>query len=706
MDNKHKNKFLSIKELLGQDKYLIPRYQRNYAWKSEDIIQLIQDIADSAERNPERSFYLGTLVTCKRKTDSLFEIVDGQQRLTALSIILCAIKHLPNASLNLSSELEWFKAVNLAFAQREQSSNILKQMFDRGKPVLNGLRKGAPDPLWVSYQTALNEVSRKIGKEEQQNSKETTFLDYLFHKVFLVRTELPKGTDLTRYFETMNNRGEQLEPHEIVKTRLISALPKNQVGDANQEAFNQIWEACSQMDKYVYEAFNKESRDVLFKQGSFNTYRKNAVSTLAEYITNKSQQKDKNFKPSKKTETSTKSLEELLTQPLPYDSPEKERGNSQPPTPEFSALINFPNFLLLVLKIMRPGDPEIALNDKRLIEIFDKVFEREEKTSFSERFATNLLHLRFLFDNYIIKRHREESWSLEKVTCNKDVKEDWNFTETFSTEKENSGDYPALNPNERIIKLQSMFHVSYPANNYKYWMYAALRYVAQNPTLDVEKFETFLWKMAKAYMLNRYLATNENEDGLGNLQLSLAEIVSSLFKEGSKGNLEEVSKIKWDNINIGSISQRGEDVEHFAFNFFDYLLWKRTMERDTRGIESRSFTFKYRNSVEHFYPQDPFEGNPIDERHLQSFGNLFLVTNSTNSGLSNRLPRKKAQVYGETSLDRQRYSLKLAQAMKIALGKETKWDKEMIGKKEAEAQKIIQEELEKDSPWSLDNSLI
>ena len=67
--------------------YKIPIYQRNYAWGHDEIYALIKDVYDSLEKPV---YYIGTLVTYKRD-DNIYEVIDGQQRLTTIYIILKAL---------------------------------------------------------------------------------------------------------------------------------------------------------------------------------------------------------------------------------------------------------------------------------------------------------------------------------------------------------------------------------------------------------------------------------------------------------------------------------------------------------------------------------------------------------------------------------------------------------------------------------------
>lgn len=64
--------------------YKIPIYQRNYAWEREEIRALINDVYDSMTKSV---YYIGTLVTYKRD-ENIYEVIDGQQRLTTIDIMI------------------------------------------------------------------------------------------------------------------------------------------------------------------------------------------------------------------------------------------------------------------------------------------------------------------------------------------------------------------------------------------------------------------------------------------------------------------------------------------------------------------------------------------------------------------------------------------------------------------------------------------
>ena len=86
MDNLGK----SIKEIFNaRNKYIIPLYQRNYAWGKEQIEALIQDIYEAYEKDKNSNYYIGSLVVLRRHNGD-YEVIDGQQRLTTCVIFVQA----------------------------------------------------------------------------------------------------------------------------------------------------------------------------------------------------------------------------------------------------------------------------------------------------------------------------------------------------------------------------------------------------------------------------------------------------------------------------------------------------------------------------------------------------------------------------------------------------------------------------------------
>ena len=78
----------SIREI-WEDKYVVPLYQRNFAWTEREINLLLQDIYDSFRKAPDSNYYIGSLIVLRRQ-DGTLEVIDGQQRLTTMVLLFRA----------------------------------------------------------------------------------------------------------------------------------------------------------------------------------------------------------------------------------------------------------------------------------------------------------------------------------------------------------------------------------------------------------------------------------------------------------------------------------------------------------------------------------------------------------------------------------------------------------------------------------------
>ncbi|MEK4757939.1 HNH endonuclease family protein [Macrococcus sp. FSL W8-0367] len=94
-------------------------------------------------------------------------------------------------------------------------------------------------------------------------------------------------------------------------------------------------------------------------------------------------------------------------------------------------------------------------------------------------------------------------------------------------------------------------------------------------------------------------------------------------------------------------NKRGFQIEHIVFNYLNYLLYRDGYEDEQKQVITKlsNWEFQFRNSIEHFYPQHPLNGDVWDEHgELNSFGNLALISVSGNSMFSNRIPEEKSKV--------------------------------------------------------------
>ena len=180
-DNIQRMKIISIGgNIFGADKYVIPLYQRAFAWEDKEVEQMIDDILNFTTNN----YYLGTLIVDKRK-DGKYEVIDGQQRLTALYLLLTALE-IP------------FDDKAVSFEYRQKSDDTLSRLKVDEQ---TNWRQSADEDILSGFDTITKKIASKIN--------DVLKIKKQLRKVSLVRVIVPPNTDLNKYFEIMNNRAEQ-----------------------------------------------------------------------------------------------------------------------------------------------------------------------------------------------------------------------------------------------------------------------------------------------------------------------------------------------------------------------------------------------------------------------------------------------------------------------------------------------------------------
>jgi hypothetical protein len=584
---------LSVKSLFSAGQYIIPIYQRNYAWGEPEIEQLIQDIWDVAKQESKKDYFIGSLVVNKREA-SHYETIDGQQRHTTLSIILAALKN------KFDQPISGISRSNLGFDSRPKSDQTLRSLFINKKVV-------EEDLVERSIRSAYEVTCRCLAKSVDDI---TVFTSFLLEQVKILRVVVPDDTDLNHYFEIMNNRGEQLEKHEVLKARLMNQLSTDQ----ERYAFAKVWEACADMNRYAQLGFDSDSRTKLFSK-SWNTI-PNDFNQICENLSVTENTGDK------------QTLLNIIKHPKLKDRvvPKSSEGKGT-----FGSVINFSNFLLHVLRLDTKQD--IPLDDKRLLSIFD------ERKPEPKQFLSALLKCRMLLDRYIIKRENDEDWSLKTLKYypkNADRKQS-TFDYVNSAEDENI--------NKHLIMLLSMFHVSFPALVYKHWLNDALSYLYKESDADGE---------INGEVYFQYLEKMNDRFFFGKFGASLEEPIDSF----DLTYREPIIPVEFDRTHL----EQSTNVQNFIFNRLDYLLWRRLKSGEVfEGVDMAyvkkrvdKFTFTFRTSVEHYYAQNSYSGLPLEVSNLlpqgvDSFGNLCLISRSKNSKLSNNSPKAKKDHYEKST---------------------------------------------------------
>jgi uncharacterized protein with ParB-like and HNH nuclease domain len=242
-------------ELL-QNKYIVDYFQREYKWEYKHIEQLLVDLEASFQSNYDigdtvqdinakyNSYYLGPVVICEK--GSIRSIVDGQQRLTSITLLLIYLHNLQKDSQDpediiplIYSKKGGRKTYNIEVPDR---TKILEALFNNEDYDLNNENDESIKNMYERYTDISN-----IFSEELKNEKLPLFIEWLKEKVVFVEILAYSDENAYTIFETMNDRGLNLTPTEMLKGYLLTHLK-----DALKiEELNVIWkEKISSLHKY------------------------------------------------------------------------------------------------------------------------------------------------------------------------------------------------------------------------------------------------------------------------------------------------------------------------------------------------------------------------------------------------------------------------------------------------------------------------
>lgn len=591
--------------------YKIPIYQRNYAWEREEICALINDVYDSMTKSV---YYIGTLVTYKRD-ENIYEVIDGQQRLTTIYIILKAlgIETIGN---------------HLTYSARKISATTIEKMPKFSEEKDQGIVDG------FNY---AKEALKDIVGEKKADME--AFQDFFLNKVHVIHYRVPKDVDLNHYFEVMNSRGEQLEKHEIIKAKLSNQLTGD---DDAMQKFSRIWEACSDMGFYIQQklpdinVFGKTMEDFVIE--SFDEFPSSNVGSSSSL--------------------GMKTISELLYSPIRMIDKYGEFDNND----HFQPIIDFPNFLLIVLKITRSWNEDdfdplsFTLDDKELIKEFEKVNLTPE---FVKDFAFNLLLAKYFLDNYVIHhangedRVLENPWKLQYY-YKKGNKAAY-LTDLYEDRKAQQNE---------VIQLLSMFEVAFTPKQRKNYLFYCLYHLFED--CDLDNYVEFLRKLADKYFFDVYLDASK----LNDMNQPKPNSFDDTILNGSELNVE-LEDVERD---FDSIYSMGScNIPLYVFNYTDYKIWKKYADelrgnkakKDSRNridffkalgcsdfeldVFNNFYFSRTRKSLEHYYPQAKAgDDMPISTQDINCFGNFAMIGSDANSSGSNWNPIDKKNRYLDT----------------------------------------------------------
>ncbi|MDX1991189.1 MAG: DUF262 domain-containing protein [bacterium] len=234
----------SVRQLLSNVKYNIDFYQRDYAWEQRHVQELIDDLAGrflaSYDPRHERAavqkyphYFLGTIVVSRSGSQTF--IIDGQQRLTTLTLMLIFLNHrkvdvpaIPDVRPLIFSESYGRRAFNIDIPERAEAMRGLYE-------------DGHHEPLTPAESSITNLIARyadiaQLLPAALDEEALPFFTDWIVENVDFVEIEAYSADDAFTIFETMNDRGVTLGPAAMLKGYLLANLPDAAQEDAAHKA--------------------------------------------------------------------------------------------------------------------------------------------------------------------------------------------------------------------------------------------------------------------------------------------------------------------------------------------------------------------------------------------------------------------------------------------------------------------------------------
>ena len=267
--------------------YTIPRYQREYQWSTQHWEKLFDDVVEN-----DSGYFIGSIICINQSTDSLavqnLEVVDGQQRLTTISLFFAALysyllkidseldEEQKFEILNIKRKLTLKKGVNqLRIIPQIQNHNLedyrfimsdIKLIGHHNRPAFLGNRK--IQKAYKYYQTRIEDY---INDSQDKNKTLFNLLDKI-NQAMVVKIEVFSHSEAYILFESLNNRGMPLTAVDLIKNDLLARLEMKESGKIDD-----YFEQWMQLLNFLTDDYNVQER--FFRQ-YYNAFKENLNSAF------------------------------------------------------------------------------------------------------------------------------------------------------------------------------------------------------------------------------------------------------------------------------------------------------------------------------------------------------------------------------------------------------------------------------------------
>ncbi|WP_231461685.1 DUF262 domain-containing protein [Pedobacter sp. Leaf132] len=285
---------LAVKDIFS-DNYLftIPNYQRPYSWEEEHCTQLLDDLHTFAFKDEPFDelppYFLGSAVIIKREHIRNAQIVDGQQRLTTLTILLSCLRfaiadrgHKETISEFIFQKGNKLKGTSATYRLRTrtrdqeffnaliQEENGLANYF--AKPDQIGIKNDAQSQMMMNAKALLDEFKRKNYTQDQLELMVT----YIIQKCVIVMVASTDEDMAFRIFNVLNDRGKDLTIADILKSEVLEKIEEE-----DQSTYTEKWEDCeTKLGSNHFKNFFGYLRAIYAKKKA----EKSVITEIREYV--------------------------------------------------------------------------------------------------------------------------------------------------------------------------------------------------------------------------------------------------------------------------------------------------------------------------------------------------------------------------------------------------------------------------------------
>lgn len=252
----------TIEQIFGDTEafYHMPIYQRPYAWDKERVEQLWYDILEAYKNNLQdkeidKNYFLGSVVVVDK--GKYQDVVDGQQRLTTLTILFCTLRDMKV----FNEEDDEYYLIQESIAKRHKKRLTLtthsnnQALFE--ETIINGIdfNKSKKDLKENRFLQTAYYFKNLILKAQDINSEDyiedfKDFINYIFNKTTMIKVVCYDENFAIKLFSVLNDRGLDLTPADIIKAYLMEPLVNDEV---KLNSFIEVWKQIESILNYTDE---------------------------------------------------------------------------------------------------------------------------------------------------------------------------------------------------------------------------------------------------------------------------------------------------------------------------------------------------------------------------------------------------------------------------------------------------------------------